>query len=98
MGKTDLVNIASHLPAMAIENPHALAVIFPHGRDSAGKVSYTHYTLKQLDEQSDAIAHGLESFGIRRSVRTVLMVKPSLVFFALTFALFNALTGQMDTC
>ncbi|MCK4691698.1 MAG: AMP-binding protein, partial [Desulfuromonadales bacterium] len=38
---------------------------------------------------SNRIAHGLESIGICRGVRTALMVKPGLEFFALTFALFK---------
>lgn len=83
------VNIASHLPAMAERQPHTLAVVFPEGRDRRGRVSYTHYTFRQLEEESNALARGLEHHGIGRGVRTVLMVKPSLDFFALTFALFK---------
>ncbi|MBY0525903.1 MAG: AMP-binding protein [Gemmataceae bacterium] len=83
----DTVNVASHLAALAQERPHALAVVFPHGRDRQGHVSYTHYTFHQLHTVSDQLAHGLEAIGIRRGTRTVLMVRPSLEFFALTFAL-----------
>lgn len=83
------VNIASHLPAMAKAQPHTLAVVFPEGRDRKGRVSYTHYTYDQLNKASDTMARGLESVGIKRGLRTVLMVKPSLDFFALTFALFK---------
>ena len=89
MTQPDYVNIAAHLPAMAERQPYTLAVVFPEGRDRQGRVSYTHYTFRQLDEESDRIAHGLERIGIGRGVRTVLMVKPSLEFFALTFALFK---------
>jgi len=83
------VNIASHLPAMARRQPHRQAVVFPHGRDARGRVSYTHLTFGQLDEESDRIAAGLIDYGITRGMRTVLMVTPSLDFFALTFALFK---------
>ncbi len=62
----------------------------PAGRDRNGRVKYTHYTFQQLDRESDWIARGLERSGIGRGVRTALMVKPSLEFFALTFALFKA--------
>lgn len=82
-------NIAAHLPAMAARQPHTLAVVFPAGRDRAGRVCYTHYTFRQLDDASDRLAHGLERIGIGGGIRTVLMVKPSLEFFALTFALFK---------
>ncbi len=85
-----LVNIASHVGAMADKQPHRLAVVFPHGRDRAGRVSYTHYTFRQLHEASDRLAWGLQALGVGRGTRTVLMVKPSLEFFALTFALFKA--------
>lgn len=83
------MNIAEHLRTMAERQPYTLAVIFPHGRDRHGRVSYTHYTYRQLNEASDCFAHGLERLGIGRGVRTVLMVTPSLEFFALTFALFK---------
>jgi acyl-CoA synthetase (AMP-forming)/AMP-acid ligase II len=87
--ETNEVNIAAHLPAMAALQPFRHAVVFPQGRDVRGRVSYTHYTYRQLDEESNRLAHGLERIGIRRGVRTVLMVTPSLEFFALTFALFK---------
>lgn len=84
-----IVNVASHLAAMAASRPNRRAVVCPHGRDRCGRVSYVHTTFRQLHEESDRIAHGLERIGIRRGTRTVLMVKPGLDFFALTFALFK---------
>ncbi|WP_435019726.1 fatty acid CoA ligase family protein [Tundrisphaera sp. TA3] len=83
-------NIAAGLPAMARERPHALAVLAPSGRDHAGRARHTHRTFLQLDRDSDAIAAGLVASGIGPGVRTVLMVRPSLEFFALTFGLFKA--------
>ena len=83
------VNIASHLPDMAAKQPDTAAVILPGGSDGQGGLSFEQFNFKQLDERSDVIAAGLESIGIRRGVRTALMVTPSLDFFALTFALFK---------
>ncbi len=83
------VNIASHLPAMAVKQPDTAAVILPTGSDGRGGLSFEQFTFAELNDRSDAIAAGLESSGIRRGVRTVLMVAPSLDFFALTFALFK---------
>jgi acyl-CoA synthetase (AMP-forming)/AMP-acid ligase II len=82
MDKKDFVNIASYLPEMAERLPDKPAVIVQ------GK-GYTQYTFKELNEKSNAIANGLEAIGIRKGMRTVLMVKPSLEFFSLTFALFK---------
>src|SRR5947208_2534172 len=82
-------NVAAHLPKLARERPHALAVVRPAGRDTWGRVTYTHYTFRQLDQASDYFARQLAGVGIARGMRTVLMVPPSLEFFALTFALFK---------
>jgi olefin beta-lactone synthetase len=82
-------NIASHLGVMADRQPHRPAVVFPHGRDRQGRVSYTHYTFRQLDEASRQLAAGLQKLGLQRGARVALMVPPSLDFFALTFGLFQ---------
>ena len=74
---------------MARHQPHRQAVVFPEGRDARNRVTYTHLTFRQLDDESDRIAAGLINYGITRGMRTVLMVTPSLDFFALTFALFK---------
>jgi acyl-CoA synthetase (AMP-forming)/AMP-acid ligase II len=83
-------NIASQLSAQAKRIPYKRAVVAPCGYDRAGRIAYAHLTFRQLDRESDRIAAGLVEMGIRKGIRTVLMVKPSLDFFALTFALFKA--------
>lgn len=90
MNRDDLFNIASYLPETAEKQPYKKAVVFPHSRDSYGRVTYSHLTFKQLDMESDAVAAGLMKNGISKGVRTILMVRPSLEFFVLTFALFKA--------
>jgi acyl-CoA synthetase (AMP-forming)/AMP-acid ligase II len=82
-------NIAAPLATVAESRPHALAVVYPEGRNRTGRIRYTHFTYRQLHEESDRLAHGLARIGLVRGMRTVLMVKPSLEFFALTFALFK---------
>ena len=82
-------NIAAHLPEMARLQPATPALYSPVGRNPDGSTRYSCTTYRQLDAESDRIAHALESLGIRRGVRTVLMVPPSAEFFALTFALFK---------
>lgn len=83
-------NIASALVDMASRMPYTPAIFYPMGRDANGVRAYTHYTYRQLDDRSDAIARGLHAVGIGRGVRTALMVRPSLDFFALFFGLFKA--------
>ncbi|MBU0986709.1 MAG: AMP-binding protein [Proteobacteria bacterium] len=85
----DFVNVSSHLKRMAEIQPCKRAVICPTGRDKAGHVTYAHLTFLQLDQESDCLAHGLIMAGITRGTRTILMVKPSIEFFALMFALFK---------
>src|SRR5262245_3012665 len=87
--KTVSVNIATRLRDMAEARPYALAVACPSGRDFALRTRHTHWTFRQLDHESDEMARALVRAGIGRGVRTVLMVKPSLEFFGLTFAFFK---------
>ena len=83
------VNIASYLTRTAKEQPYKRAVVYPAARDRKGSIAYSHLTFLQLDQESDCLAHGLTAAGVARGTRTVLMVKPSLDFFALIFALFK---------
>jgi acyl-CoA synthetase (AMP-forming)/AMP-acid ligase II len=84
------LNIANHLSAMARREPFRLAVVVPSGRDRCGRVRYTHFTYRQLDQDSDEIAAGFSAIGIARGARSVVMVRPGLDFFSLVFALFKA--------
>jgi acyl-CoA synthetase (AMP-forming)/AMP-acid ligase II len=83
------MNIASFVVERAKEQPDAPAVSYPDGRARDGTTQYTHYSYRQLDLESDRIARGLDAFGIGRGVRTALLVRPSLEFFALTLAIFR---------
>ena len=86
----DLVNIAERLRESARLYPHNKAVVFPAGRDALERVAYSHLTFAQLDKESDRLAKGLIEYGVKPGTRLVLMVRPSLEFIALTFALFKA--------
>lgn len=78
------VNIAKHLSLMAQRYPDKAAVVC-----MAGSTPYAQLTFQQLDRQTDSYANGLERIGITRGTRTILMVRPSVDLFALTFALFK---------
>ncbi len=82
------VNVAAHLSLMAAREPARPAVILPRFA-ADGSVRTEQMTFRELDEDSGHIAHGLQSLGITASMRTALMVPPSLDFFSLTFALFK---------
>ncbi len=84
------VNIASHLPRMAELHPNRPAIVCAlGGRDAAGHGRYASWTFAELDRESNRLANGLERIGVTRGTRTILMVRPSLDFFALVFALFK---------
>lgn len=76
-----LLNIAAHLPRMAGKRPDQQAVLHPK--------TGAQLTFRQLNEDCDRYAWGLSRLGIGRGTRTILMVRPGLEFFSLTFALFK---------
>lgn len=86
---SDVVNISSYLTRMAQTEPYKRAVVYPAGRDRNQRVTYSHLTFLQLEQEADRLAYGLREAGLRRNTRTVLMVKPSIEFFALIFAVFK---------
>ncbi|MGA1825517.1 MAG: fatty acid CoA ligase family protein [bacterium] len=83
----DCINVAAYLPKMAQQHPDALAVAVATGKRSKGKACYKMLTFAELNNRCDRIAHGLWRIGIKQGTRTVVMVNPSVEFFALTFAL-----------
>jgi acyl-CoA synthetase (AMP-forming)/AMP-acid ligase II len=90
LNSSPIVNIAQKLRESAIARPHQRAVVFPAGREGFGRVTYSHLTFQQLDQETDRLARGLRQMGVVPGTRLVLMVRPSLEFIALTFALFKA--------
>ncbi len=84
------VNVGLRLSATAAQNPTGVAVAMPRGRDLGGKRIYDSLTFRQLDDDSNLLADGLDSMGVRPGMRLVLMVPPSIDFISLTFAMFKA--------
>ena len=85
-----IVNVASRLKAVARAMPDAVAVVEPRGHDRQGKRRYGTVTFRELDRQSDRIAHGLRAMGVAPGTRLALLVPPGIDFVALVFALFKA--------
>lgn len=86
---SNTANICRHLKRAAKETPASLAVAVQK-RLLTGKFRYDELSFGELDADSDRIARALAEYGITRGMKAVLMVTPSLDFFALTFALFKA--------
>lgn len=79
----ELVNVAAHLPAMAARVPDHKAIVW------TTPTGYSQWTFRELNDETDRLAHGLSRIGVTRGMRTILMVRPSPQFFALTFALYK---------
>jgi len=89
-----VVNIAQALTDRAQEQPETIALRLPTGREPSGRWQYRTLTYRQLETLSNELAARLRTAGIGPGKRAVLMVPPSLEFFALTFALFK--TGAVS--
>ena len=84
------MNVASMVLERGRSEPDAPAIYHPVGRDASGDVRYARTTNRELDRDSDWLARGLETVGIGRGMRTAVMVRPSLDFFALMLALLQS--------
>ena len=81
----EIINVASYLVEMAHACPDQRAIV---QRDKkSGR--FLSWTFRELNENCDRYANALASIGLRRGMRTILMVRPNVEFFALTFALYK---------
>ncbi len=84
-------NIAWTLTLRAETDPDLAAVIMPASRHK--DISRRHYRttiFAELESASNRMAHALLAAGMPPGTRAVLMVRPSLEFFSLTFAVFKS--------
>ena len=84
-----ILNVSSSVAETARTDPFRKALVCPIARDSNGRLAYTHFTYRQLDQESDCIAAGLASSGIGHGTRTILALPPGLDFYSLAVALFK---------
>jgi acyl-CoA synthetase (AMP-forming)/AMP-acid ligase II len=87
---TTAVNVAHRLAQQASATPDRLAVIAAGRHNSAGKRLYARMTFRELDRDSDRIAHGLRELGATPGTRLALLVRPGVDFISLVFGLFKA--------
>ncbi|MEA2829566.1 MAG: olefin beta-lactone synthetase [Bradyrhizobium sp.] len=81
--------IADMFCSIARAKPHDVAVIAPFGTDGAARRAYVQQTYRQIDEDSSRLAYGLVNLGIGRGSRAIVMMKSSIDYFSLFFALFR---------
>lgn len=91
----EAANVAAYLPRMARDQPDVRAILAPSSAlsnlvASASTLDYDALSYRELDTLASEYAGGLGEVGIGRGDRVVLMVPPSLPFFALVFGLFQA--------
>jgi acyl-CoA synthetase (AMP-forming)/AMP-acid ligase II len=78
------VNIAEHLVRSARAHPDRAAILSPRGKKGWVATSFA-----DLDQRSDAIAHGLRERGLSRGDRVAVLVRPGPALIAIVFALFK---------
>ncbi|MCE9527391.1 MAG: AMP-binding protein [Planctomycetales bacterium] len=87
---SDIINVGFRLSETARRDPDGVAIAMPLGRDAADKFRYQQMTFKELDDDSNLLAAGLQSMGVSPGTRLALLVPPSIDFISLTFAMFKA--------
>lgn len=83
------MNIAHRLTENAKKFPDKKAVVFPHFNVKEKKYNYDSLTFKELEVRSNKFANQLEKMGLKKGDKTLLFLRPSLDFSAMTFALFK---------
>ena len=76
-------NIAETLPNIAAIYPERKGLICKTGKE------YRSWTFKEMDSITNCFAQSLSDLGVAKGDRVILMVKPSVEFITLTFALFK---------
>ncbi|MFT4624691.1 MAG: acyl-CoA synthetase (AMP-forming)/AMP-acid ligase II [Myxococcota bacterium] len=82
-------NVADYLREHVRDRPETAALMFPAPGYRTSAPTWDTWTFRELDDASDAYARGFTAQGIRRGDRTVLLLKPSLEFYGVVFALFK---------
>lgn len=83
------MNIAHRLTENAKKFPDKKAVVFPRFNKKNKHYEYESLTFRELDMRSNKFATALSKMGLKKGDRTLLFLRPSLDFSAMTFALFK---------
>ena len=82
-------NIAQWVSIQAEERPHQRALVFPEGRDNAGRRMYTHLTFAQTESMINRMARGFQEAGVQQGERVCVFITPCLEFMPAVFALYK---------
>lgn len=83
------MNISIRLTSIAKITPDKRAVVFPSFNKKNNRYDYSELSFKELDILSNKFALQLSKLGLKTGDKTLLFLKPSLDFHAMTFALFK---------
>lgn len=82
-------NVADDLRHWAAERGSHPALRFPSDEYRTQVPVWNTWTFAELDMRSDAYARGFQARGVRPGDRTLMLMKPSLEFYAVLFGLFK---------
>lgn len=82
-------NVALALRRHAEERPDAPALRFPSASYQTASPTWDTWSYRELDRASDAYARGFQQAGVRTGDRSLMLVRPSLDFYAVVFGLFK---------
>ena len=85
----DTYNISAFLRQQAAERPDQVALRFMVPHAGPGRPVGTELSFAELDSLSDRYARGFERIGLKRGMRTLVLARPELDFFAFMFGLFK---------
>jgi len=86
-GAVETGDVTDRLREMATRSPARLAMVDASSQGLFARATPRSYTFGELVSSANRFAHRLAACGITRGMRTVLLVPPSLEFFALCHAL-----------
>ncbi|MEQ1568783.1 MAG: fatty acid CoA ligase family protein [Myxococcota bacterium] len=82
-------NVAEAIRAHAAARPDQPALVFPGEDYRTEAPTWQQWTFAELDRESDAYARGFVAAGVRVADRVVVLVRPSLSFYAVMLGLFK---------
>jgi acyl-CoA synthetase (AMP-forming)/AMP-acid ligase II len=80
-------NVSRHIVELAQVSTYKHAITCLSGRDTNGKMAYSHLTYRQLNQRSNELARGLQQAGVIRGTRAALQMLPGIEWFSIVYAL-----------